>query len=179
MKTLALLFASSSLIYADLTKEQILEFEKRANANVALAKPLQLFTKGFEFKAKAKTLYAKDPKFKNTFEMTMYQKVIDKDTLYSSYAFPGYDVPFRVVVKYDSKKGLYKKFMVTPDLKLRKLRGVSIPNTRSVHWSMITPKETTVNIESYFDDKFIAKEAFLDEDGGVKMVVEFTANKSK
>jgi len=130
MKIILLLLLCCSSLYADLTKDDILKIEKKPHVEEALSIPLQIFTEGREFKVTATTLYAKEDKYKNKLEATVNRKVIDKNTIYVSYLMPGMDEPFRTVIKHDSEMGVYLKYMMTPDLQLRKLRGVSIDESR-------------------------------------------------
>ena len=180
MKTLIISLILTTIVQAEITANKLSELSKAKHQDVELIEPLQLFTFARNFEMKPKFLFHRDPGSipDSTTTTKLKMKKVNENLIFISFDLPPLEKPFLVAVTYDRKTGLYNKYMLTPNGQFRTLKGIAIPQSRTVHWHVVSPKEPSINIETYYDKSFTTKEAFLDKEGEIFMVLELNAEAS-
>lgn len=174
MKFFLLIILFPLIVKSQITEEALLDLSTESHQDIELNEALQLFTFARDLKVTAKLIYHQDKKLirKPPSVGSMQMKKLGKNLFYATFQLPILEKPYHVCISYDEKTGLYHKHMLTPLDEFLVLQGVAIPDSRSIHWYRTGSEERAINIESYTDTSFIAKDVILDKKGDVLMILK-------
>jgi hypothetical protein len=110
------------------------------------------------------------------------EKVVEGKYIVTEFQPPGAPAPFIMVVTYDVKEQVYRKWLLVPDGPVAEWIGTAVANTRMLSWISIDQQQEAnqqiLTSEVHTDDGTKWREIILDA-GKVVGVIEGTARKTK
>ena len=162
---IGLLFLVTSLHALD--KEAILKIASEPHDRTNLLEELIIFPEAREYKVKAQ-MGRPGETLKPGPEVIAKEKTVRGRYIVSEMKFPGVDNPLVMVVTYDKKTNLYKKWVLDPDGNVSASSGLADGATRTIAWSGGVAGGVDASkffaIEVHRDEKVTWQEVFFEAD---------------
>ena len=156
--------AASHILALEAEEIQVLSHEPHSRKN--LLKELEIYPQARKYKVNIKSGETLD-KLQQRPELTATEKVVGGKHIVTVLRFPDVEEPMIMVVTYDEKDDVFKKWVLLTDGTVVSYSGVANFKLRTISWAAIHPDEThqisVLAIETFSDEGVIWKDAIFHE----------------
>jgi len=177
------LIATFSLLTTgfSIEKEEVVALSKKKADGKAVSKELKIFPDAREYTITVKTRKPGEEAVTVADEVIAKEKAVEGKYIISTIEFPGIPDPMIIVVTFDKKDTVYRRYIVTPDGDFAVAVGVSAPKSRAISWTVVEGAEegmTSLGQDVHTDEGTAWREVIM-KDGKVDHFIEGYAKKTK